>query len=331
MFSYTGMVSLNNAPDASAPARIALPSGSLPASRFLLSALFLTLIAIALDQSFSPILYSSSPLWATATWILLVWRRGETSFPPGSDQPHFSFSTRRVIAFFAAHLLIVVAARWFTEALQPLAGRVSLGGTLLAGMKLCVLAPTLALLPRVQWRRILSLYTAEAIAGLVVLITFFPRRTLESLWPWYGQVLGRFVYLLASFMVPGLGYIRSLTPTLTGPDLDVTIILDCSGINGFELFDLLFGLVVILDWNRLYKRRIFVAYFTGLFAMFLGNALRITSFVVLGNHGFAESITRIHIAAGWIFFSIVFLVYLCLTYGWMLNKKSARAEPQTVI
>jgi hypothetical protein len=36
--------------------------------------------------------------------------------------------------------------------------------------------------------------------------------------------------------------------------------------------------------------------------MFLGNALRITSFVVLGNHGFAESITRVHIAAGWIFF-----------------------------
>jgi exosortase/archaeosortase family protein len=324
------MVSLNNTPDASARPRTALLSGSLPASRFLPSVLLLTLIAVTLDQFFSPILYSSSPLWATATWVLLVWRRGETSFPPGNDQLHFSFSTQRVTAFFAAHLLIVFAARWFTEALQPLAGSVSLGGTLLAGMKLCVLAPTLALLPRVQWRRILSLYTAEAITGLVLLITFFPRRTLESLWPWYGQVLARFVYFLADLMVPGIGYIRSLTPTLTGPDLDVTIILDCSGINGFELFDLLFGLVVILDWNRLCKRRTFLSYFAGLFAMFLGNALRITSFVVLGNHGFAESITRVHIAAGWIFFSVVFLVYLCLTYGWMLNKKSASAEPQTV-
>ncbi|HEY6266104.1 MAG TPA: exosortase/archaeosortase family protein [Candidatus Acidoferrum sp.] len=330
MRSHSGMVSLNNTPDASARPRTALLSGSLPASRFLLSVLLLTLIAITLDQFFSPILYSSSPLWATATWVLLVWRRGETSFPPGNDQLHFSFSTPRVTAFFAAHLLIVFAARWFTEALQPLAGSVSLGGTLLAGMKLSVLAPTLALLPRVQWRRILSRYTAEAIAGLVVLITFFPRRTLESLWPWYGQVLGRFVYFLADLMVPGIAYIRSLTPTLTGPDLDVTIILDCSGINGFELFDLLFGLVVILDWNRLCKRRTFLSYFAGLFAMFLGNALRITSFVVLGNHGFAESITRVHIAAGWIFFSVVFLVYLCLTYGWMLNKKSASAEPQTV-
>jgi hypothetical protein len=67
-------------------------------------------------------------------------------------------------------------------------------------------------------------------------------------------VLERFVYFLADLVVPGIGYIRSLTPTLTGPDLDVTIILDCSGINGFELFDLLFVLVVILDWNRLCKR-----------------------------------------------------------------------------
>jgi exosortase/archaeosortase family protein len=313
MRSHSGMVSLNNTPDASARPRTALLSGSLPASRFLPSVLLLTLIAVTLDQFFSPILYSSSPLWATATWVLLVWRRGETSFPPGNDQLHFSFSTRRVTAFFAAHLLIVFAARWFTEALQPLAGSVSLGGTLLAGMKLCVLAPTLALLPRVQWRRILSLYTAEAIAGLVVLITFSPWRTLESLWPWYGQVLARFVYFLADLMVPGIGYIRSLTPTLTGPDLDVTIILDCSGINGFELFDLLFGLVVILDWNRLCKRRTFLSYFAGLFAMFLGNALRITSFVVLGNHGFAESIMRVHIATGWIFFPVVFPVYLCLT------------------
>jgi hypothetical protein len=51
---------------------------------------------------------------------------------------------------------------------------------------------------------------------------------------------------------------------------------------------------------------------------------------ISGNHGFAESITRVHIAAGWIFFFVVFLVYLCLTYGWMLNKKSASVETQAV-
>ena len=218
--------------------------------------------------------------------------------------------------------MLVVAARLLTETVQPLAGRVTAGGTLLAGVKLCVLFPTLLLLPFAQWKKVVRLYAPEAIAGLVVLITFFPRRVLEALWPWYGQALGQFVFLLARFLVPGLGYLKDLDPTLTGPDLDVTIILDCSGINGLELFDILFSLVVISDWNRLCKSRTFFAYFAGLLAMLLGNALRITSFVVLGNHGFAQSVLRFHISAGWIFFSVVFLVYLCLTYRWMLNKRN---------
>jgi hypothetical protein len=56
--------------------------------------------------------------------------------------------------------------------------------------------------------------------------------------------------------------------------------------------------------------------------------LRITAFVVLGNQGLAESITRFHITAGWIFFSGIFLVYLCLTYGWMLQKRNSVVESQ---
>lgn len=315
-------MSLNNTPDASGLFRKILTLGSQKAPQFLLFALLLTLIAIVVDQFVSPILRTTSPLWATAACLLLVWRRGETALSPSNSPLSFSISRGRVAAFVAAHLMLVMAARLLTETLQPLAGRVNLGGTLLAAVKLCVLFPTLLLLPFAQWKKVVSLYAPEVIAGLVVLITFFPRRALEALWPWYGQVLGQFVFLVARLLVPGLGYIKDLTPTLTGPDLDVTIILECSGINGLELFDLLFSLVVISDWNHLCKSRTFFAYFAGLFAMLLGNALRITSFVVLGNHGFAESIARFHIAAGWIFFSVIFFVYLCLTYGWMLNKRN---------
>ena len=70
------------------------------------------------------------------------------------------------------------------------------------------------------------------------------------------------------------------------------------------------------------------AYGAGLLAMLLDNAIRITSFVVLGNHGFAESVSRFHISAGWIFFSIVFLVYLSMTYGWLLGKRDAATQQQ---
>jgi exosortase/archaeosortase family protein len=288
--------------------------------------LALTLVAIASDQFFAPILQTTSPLWATAACILLVGRRGETSLS-AKDVPFFlGLSKGRLVAFIAAHVLLVLGVRSLMGALQPLAGTITLGGTLFSALKLCVLVPTLLLLSVRQWKNTVRSYAPECLASLVVLLTFFPRRALEAVWPWYGQVLGQLVFLLSRFLVPGLGYIKDLSPTLDGPELNVTIVPDCSGINGIELFDYLFGLVVICDWNRLRKKHTLLVYFAGLFAMFLGNALRITSFVVLGNHGFAESITRFHISAGWIFFSIVFLAYLSLTYGWMLEKRKPPSE-----
>jgi len=322
------MVSSNNTSGVSRFFHESPFSGHGRAPRFLLFALLLSFAAIAADQFFAPILHTTSPLWAVAAFILLVWRRRERLLSPGETPDSFLPSKGRAAAFLTAHLVLMITARWLTPALQPLAGKTTLGGFLLAGVKLCVLLPTLFLLPLSQWKKVLKLYASEGIAALVVLITFFPRRALDSIWPWYGQVLGHTVYSLSRLLVPGLGYVKDLTPTLSGPDLDVTIVQGCSGINGFELFDFLFSLVVVLDWNSLRKNRTLIAYFAGLLAMFLGNALRITAFVVLGNHGLAESITRFHVSAGWIFFSGIFLLYLCLTYGWILKKRYSFVENQ---
>ena len=174
------------------------------------------------------------------------------------------------------------------------------------------------------------MYRAESTAAFVVLFTYFPGRLIEALWPWYGQALGRLVYMLSRTLAHGIGYIANLEPTLTGPDLNVTIVLACSGMNGIELFDYLFGAMAVLDWNRVQKGRLLAGYFLGLLAMLLGNALRIVCLVVFGNRGFANLVAHYHIAAGWIFFSAVFLVYLSMTYGWMLKKENtSRANEQT--
>ncbi len=89
----------------------------------------------------------------------------------------------------------------------------------------------------------------------------------------------------------------------------------------------IFGSVMLLDGNRANKGRALKAYVGGLAAILLSNVVRITSFVALGNQGFAESISRFHISAGWVFFSIVFLIYLSMTYRWMISKKDSAAEP----
>ncbi len=314
------MVSPAYMPDPSSPPSGISRPGGLVTPQFLLLALALTLIAITADQFAAPTLYSSSPLWATAAFLLLVWRRGK--IPSSSGDPPFerSLSIGRVVLFLAAHTVLILLASSVSGRLHAASGAMTVGGTLIAACKLSVLAPTMILFPRATWRKIANVYFPEAIAGLVVLLTFFPRRALGTFWPWYGQALGRFVYTLARIFVPGLVYLTNSNPTLSGPQLDVNIIPECSGIDGLELFGYLFGLVAFLDWNSIRKERALIAYFAGLMTMLLGNALRITSLVVLGNHGFAEIVSRFHISAGWIFFSIVFLVYLSMSYGWIVGK-----------
>ncbi len=228
------------------------------------------------------------------------------------------------MSFIGAHVLLVSVARSLHGTLELIGGTFSLKGWVAAGLKLSVLLPTLLLLPLKQWRILARAYAAESIAALVVLFTFFPGRILTSIWPWYGQVVGRLVFLISGFFVHGLTYTSTLTPVVHGSDLDVTILLACSGISGIELFDYLFAFVVFLDWNRLRKGRTLLVYFAGIAAMFAGNVLRIGSFVILGNRGFADAVARFHLSAGWIFFSGIFVAYLSLTYrGLLIDPKGS--------
>ena len=294
-------------------------------------ALLLNLGAIAADQFAAPLLFSSSPLWAATACLLLVWRRGEITSPPGDPSLEVSISRGRVAAFLAAHVLLVVLASGLSSTIRAFSGSVTAAGALLALWKLCVLVPVILLFPWTAWKKLSTIYFPEIIAASIVLLTFFPSRALGTIWPWYGQVLGRCVYTLARVFVPGLTYLGDLNPTLSGSSLDVTIIPECSGISGLELFDYLFGIVMILDWNRLRKGRALIGYWAGLFAMLLGNTIRITSLVVLGNRGFAEIVARFHIAAGSIFFSVVFLVFLSIIYAWMLGKNDATSQTQPAL
>ena len=239
------------------------------------------------------------------------------------------FSPARLALFFASHLTIVLASGWLHSPSFSKLPTSVLSGWTLAALKLSVFAPTLLLLPIPIWKRLAHAYAPELLAGVIVLSTFFPTRLMESAWPWYGQILGRTVYGVAHLFVP-TGYYPALTPTISGPDLDLTILYACSGISGLELFDVLFAFVVFLDWKRLARKRALMAYFAGIAVMLLSNALRITSLFVLGNRGFVDSVSRFHISAGWIFFTVVFLVYLALIYDWMLapahNPQSESGE-----
>jgi exosortase/archaeosortase family protein len=281
-------------------------------------ALLLTLVALAVDYSVVPSLYSSSPLWSAALVLLLLLRRDlprSGASPPslGTAPPAW-----RVGLFALAHLLIVLTAR--------AAGASFFQGWPGAASKLAVLFPLLLLLPPQSWLPLARAYRPEFTAGLLALFTAFPFRLYAALWPWYGAILGRFVFALSRPFVPSLGYSAGLTPTLLGPDLDVTIITECGGLNGIYLFQYLFAFVLFLDWSRLHKRRTCFAYFAAIPAMLLANAVRIAALVSLGNRGYADAVSRFHISAGWPFFSAAALLFLSLSYRWMLLPRTPPPE-----
>ena len=234
----------------------------------------------------------------------------------------------RLSAFVAMHVALVLLSRSFASAAEPFAGTPTFQGTLVGLCKLAVLIPTVVLFSFSYWKQLLRAYSSEATAALLVLSINVPGRVLESLWPWYGRVLGWFVFVLARSFVPGMTYEIGPEPTLVGPLQDTIIVPLCTGISAFELLGYIFGLIILLDWNRLRKGRAFLVYFGCLFFMLVSNAFRIASLVVLGNRGFADFVSRIHASAGLIFFCSVFLIYLSLTYKWMTKAK--KRDSQTI-
>lgn len=278
--------------------------------------------AVALDQAAAPILFSTAPFVGLGVGGLLVWRRGMRSIPEGLQRDRLK--PVRIAVFAALHGLLVLAARALSGGIADASGGYSGLGWLFGAAKLLPLLPALALLTLSGWRAVRTAYAAEAIAGGVALLTFFPQRIVTAAWPWYGSWLGHAVYAISKPLVPSLGYASALYPTLTARELDVTILLSCSGISGLQLFDVLFALIAVCDWNRLNKGRTFAAYWIGLAAMLVANAVRLISFVVLGNHGFGGLLAQVHLSAGWLFFTGAFLIYLFCIYRWMLGQRASR-------
>ena len=298
----------------------------LPSQRlFLVVCILLVFLALCVDYGLFPPLFNSSTLWATGVLLFLVWQAPENIQPALN---HNLWPTKwQILLFLALHAGIVLASRHLGSRLVNASLTYTAGAGALAATKFLVLLPALVLLSPSAWRQVGRRFRAELIASLLVLLTFFPQRAFATAWPWYSQELGKFVFTVAGLFVPHLTYAAAPFPTLIGPRLDVTIILACSGIDGVKLFDYLFGFVVLMDWNRLNKKRALAGYFTGIAAIIVANGLRIVLLVVVGNRISPDWVSRQHINAGWLFFAVVFLTFLSLTYRRMLQPAAQPSLP----
>lgn len=300
-----------------------------PERRFLVTAICATLFAISIDNWVAPAVHNHSPFSALGFFLALISRKRSQDDSAERGAISLKWAWVGVALFALLHVVIIAVVRSTSAALVTASGESTVRSGAIASLKLLVLLPTLALVPPSAWKQLARKYKAELIASALVLFTWNPFRMFVTAWPWYSDWLGRFAHVMSGLLVAGLGYVPGAAPTLAGPKLDVSILFGCSGLSGIRLFQVLFGLVVLVDWNRLKKMRVLAAYFAGLAATVLANALRIALLVVLGNQVSPDLVMRFHINAGGIFFTSVFLIFLAASYRWLLkHPASSVVAPQ---
>ena len=282
------------------------------------------MLAVSLDYRFAPAWYSSSTLLALVVLLLLAYRESRRAAPAPQGLPFPSWP--RLLAFGALHAALILIGRVSASPLQSAATHYSTLSSAIVSAKLIVFFPSLALFSRREWMALGKRLGSEMIASAVVLFTFFPYRLFQLFyWP-YSSLLGQTVYHVSHFFVPYIGYAPGFEPVILGHFLNVRIIFGCLGADGVNLFDWLFGLVLLLEWHRFNKRRALLCYFAGIAAILSANVTRIVLMVLVGNLISPDVVERTHLQAGWIFFSCIFVAFLFFAYPYMLDKTQTRVS-----
>lgn len=282
------------------------------------------MMAVGLDYELAPAWYSSSTLCALAVLLLLAYRESRRVAPAPKAVPFPSWP--RLVIFGTLHAALILAGRFSAASLQSAALHYSTPASAIVLAKLIVFFPSLAFFSRREWMESGRRFRSEMIAAAIVLFTFFPYRLFQLFyWP-YSSLLGRTVYRISHFFVPYIAYAPGFEPVILGHFLNVRIIFGCLGADGVNLFDWLFGLVLLLEWNRFNKRRALLCYLAGIAAILSANVTRIVLMVLVGNLISPDVVERTHLQAGWIFFSCVFVAFLFFAYPYMLGKPQIGAS-----
>jgi exosortase/archaeosortase family protein len=259
----------------------------------------LSLFAIWVDSRIVPALYSARPFLALGAFATLV-IVSDKSRQEGSLLPRIS--AIRLAVFASLHVLLVLAANHFTAELNSVAHSYSAAASIISASRVLVVLPTLVLFP--LSRRFYEYFAAELIAAVIVLFMFFPNRYFEWAWPWYSRVLTMGASFVCSAFVPGTHVVDGPGGlAVVGPSVDMVVDFSCSGITGMNLFHLLFGVVVAIEWNRLHKRRALICFVIGGLAYVVANFLRLVLLFLIGN--LLSSKINLDFL-GWVLFGITF-------------------------
>jgi hypothetical protein len=211
-----------------------------------------------------------------------------------------------VLLAVAFHFAPLIAGTQHVQGLWP---------SIVAIGKLLLLLPTFVLFA--GSRKLLQEMSAEFAAVAIALFTFDPERFFTLVWPYYSTVVGHVITFVARPFVPGT-HLTSATEgaLVVGPNVDMLLGVSCSGITSIVIFQIVFALIVIAEWNRINKFRSLVFYVITCAALMLANMVRLTIVYIILN------LTLTLVDLSWPLFLLTFLGLAFVTRNWMMPPRT---------
>jgi exosortase/archaeosortase family protein len=141
------------------------------------------------------------------------------------------------------------------------------------------------------------------------------------------QPLASIVLICVKDLLALSGISTELIPprTLVTNKFGITVAQYCSGIESIALFSGLYGVVGLLERNRLNLRRYILVFPVAIFVLFGLNIVRVFSLIVMGYYVNPKiAFSLFHTYAGMIFFIIYSAVFWAIAYKHLLNKPKLR-------
>jgi hypothetical protein len=270
----------------------------------------LVLMALVVQALLVPGLNARAPFLATLAFALVIVARcwspqGLPILPP--------LSPRIIVSFVACHGLLGAFAHNFSAELVASRDSFSLAASVISVSKLLVLVPSVLLFP--GNKGFVRQLAPELAAALLVLFTYAPERLFHLIWPVYSRLLGAAIASLSALFVSGAHLVAGTdSAVVIGPALDMYLDVSCSGISGLTLFQLVFGFIVVFEWNRVKGTRALLCYAVGASVFLVANCLRLVIVFVTGN---VTSLGLNLNAYAWILFVVIFLGLLRICHNWL--------------
>jgi len=140
-------------------------------------------------------------------------------------------------------------------------------------------------------------------------------------WQFFSERITKVTHFFLSLFYDNVSYVFNGDPQLTLNEFSVIIGAPCSGIESMVFFITLFGLMVILDRDKINWKKAGIVFVLGLIGTYFLNAIRLSVLMMVGLRWPDFAMGQFHSHSGWIMFATFVLALYWITQKWMLKRK----------